>query len=118
MTVKTDCELIDWKRSIELADNDPELATDILKLTSNSLPTDLQEIETAFRNEDEREMRRLLHKLEGGISYACLPRLEAATLAVHKAVRELDSDQMPKLMQDLRSAVMDTLGAIAQQINS
>ncbi|MBX9704712.1 MAG: Hpt domain-containing protein [Gammaproteobacteria bacterium] len=118
MAVNVENELIDWERSIVLADNDPDLATDILKLTSNSLPTDLQEIETAFRNEDEREMRRLLHKLEGGISYASLPRLEAITLKVHKAVRELDNEHMAELMQELRSAVMDTLGAIAQQINS
>lgn len=117
MSESNDLVLIDWEKSIELADNDSDLATDILKLTSRSLPNDIQEIDAAFENNDEREIRRLLHKLEGGISYVKLPRLEHFTLALHKAVRDLDNDNIDPLLNQLRTTIQDTLVAVQERVN-
>ncbi len=110
--------LIDWEASVKLADNDPELATDILTLTSRSLPKDMQEIAQAFEKHDEREMRRLLHKLEGGISYAKFPRLETATLTLHQAVKDSETETFDTLHQSLQQILIDTTAAIDKKIST
>ena len=110
--------LIDWEKSIALADNDPELARDILILTERSLPRDMEEITAAYKENDEREMRRLLHKLEGGISYAKFPKLEKTTLAFHKAIHEDETEQFEVLHAELQSAIQDTLTAIQEKIRA
>lgn len=108
--------LIDWDKSVALADHDPELARDILILTERSLPNDIKEITAAYKENDEREMRRLLHKLEGGISYAKFPKLEKATLAFHKAIHEDETEQFEMLHQELQAAIQQTLTAIQEKI--
>jgi HPt (histidine-containing phosphotransfer) domain-containing protein len=110
--------LLDWETSITLADNDPELAKDILILTCRALPGDMQEITEAFESNNEREMRRLLHKLEGGISYAKFPRLEYATLALHAAFKNGIDDNSETLFNQLESAMAETIIAIEKHINT
>lgn len=112
----SDSILIDWEKSIELADHDAELALDILILTARSLPGDMQEITEAVQNEDEREMRRLLHKLEGGISYVKLPVLETATLALHKAVIDSETNKFDELHNQLQIALTKTVVAVQEKI--
>lgn len=110
-------QLIDWEQTVHLAGEDADLAKDILTLTYRSLPTDLEEISLAIKDVDERELRRLLHKLEGGISYVKLPVLESATLALHEAVNNSENDKYTALFNTLHEAINATINAIQEQIN-
>ena len=118
MTSHNELTLLDWEKSVQLADNDPDLAKDILILTCRSLPRDLQEITAAYKNHDEREMRRLLHKLEGGISYAKFPKLEQAIHELHTAVKSTETEQLETLYKNLEIAMLATVDAIEQKISN
>lgn len=118
MSNSENLSLIDWDKSVALADHDPELALDILILTERSLPNDIKEITAAYQENDEREMRRLLHKLEGGISYAKFPKLEKATLAFHKAIHEDETEQFEVLHAELQNTIHETLTAIQEKIQT
>lgn len=109
--------LIDWDKSIALADGDTELAKDILKLTKQSLPEDLAEISLAFEKNDERDLRRLLHKLEGGLSYAKFPRLEAIALSLHSSIKDLDGEEAPQFYKELILTGKLTIEAIETRLN-
>jgi len=108
--------LLDWDTSVALADGDAELAKDILKLTKQALPQDLAEISLAFERSDERELRRLLHKLEGGLSYAKFPRLEAITLSLHFSVKDLGGEDAPRFYKELMLTASLTLTAIEAKL--
>lgn len=118
MSTVEDLELIDWENSVKLADNDTDLAKDILVLTARSLPTDKLEIAAAFEKEDEREMRRLLHKLEGGISYTKLPRLAMITDELHEVIKSESGEEIVTLHQTLQQTISDTIQAIHLQIKN
>jgi len=93
-----DRKIYDQERSIELANNNPAVADELLSILIETLPEDISQIETAMQHQDYAVLRRQVHKLKGACRYCIVPRLNQAVDQIEKALNE-----QPK--QDLNSPV-------------
>lgn len=71
-------EIFDSALSLKLANNRPELAEELLEELVESLPSELEEIDHAFEAGDFDGLRERVHRLNGGIRYCGVPRLQHA----------------------------------------
>ncbi|GAB1262079.1 response regulator [Aurantivibrio plasticivorans] len=71
-------DVVDLKLSLELANNKPSLARDMLSMLLNSLPAELEKITSAYQVEDFDLLATIVHKLNGGASYCGVPKLKSS----------------------------------------
>ena len=74
-----DSNILDWKKSVQLAANKEDLAQDLLKMLVDSFPTELGEIEQLIEMEDFPQLEHVLHRLYGATRYVGTPKLQQVT---------------------------------------
>jgi|LakMenE18May11ns_1017448.scaffolds.fasta_scaffold8385268_1 two-component system sensor histidine kinase BarA len=79
---------IDWQLSIKLANNNKELAKDLLEMFINDLPKASQAIHSAFSQKQYVELLNQVHRLHGASCYCGVTRLKAILTKMEFAVKE------------------------------
>ncbi|SEK87775.1 ATP-binding protein [Ectothiorhodospira marina] len=91
--------LHDPERALRMAGDSPELAMELRQLLIRDLGRARQELcDTGLKRP---ALLKLAHQLKGASRYCATPRLEAASTALEKALRESDEVSIPGLRQTL-----------------
>lgn len=69
--------LFDKNQALTLANNNAELANELLRLLTSSLPEDRMKINDAWHRRDQKRFHEAIHKLNGAARYCGIPRLAA-----------------------------------------
>jgi two-component system, NarL family, sensor histidine kinase BarA len=69
-------EIIHWETSIKLAGGNSTLAKELLMMFMASLDAEIHGIQSAYDQKDYHELKNIIHKLHGGVSYCGLPALK------------------------------------------
>lgn len=101
--------VIDWELAIRLAGNNRDLATDMLKIFTQSLPAEMNAITQAIHAHNVTELLLHLHKLRGGVSYCGLPRLKKIITLFEKELKNNNIEQVPALFSEFENEVVLTL---------
>lgn len=67
---------IDWNLSLELANNNSALATDLLGMFMAELPETVALLNNYFDQKDWESLQAQVHKLHGGACYVGVPALK------------------------------------------
>lgn len=97
MNIK-DNSSIDWNDTLKSSGNDPLFAKQFLSLLIESWTADVPRIEEALSNNNIVEVKRLIHRLRGAVSYSCLPKLKEQLLIIDQALRNGDQHKQVVLL--------------------
>lgn len=101
-TKKLKLGIIDWDEALRLANNNHQLAKEMLQLLTERLPDDRDDIVNAFNNQDLSRTKQLSHKLRGALCYCGVPRLR-------QVVERLDNELKKPASADILSALVTKL---------
>jgi two-component system sensor histidine kinase BarA len=93
--------VIDLELGARLAGNKSELAKELLFFLVKNLPKDLQEIQQAHTNNNNQQLKNLVHKLHGAASYCGTPRLRHALAEFEAALKKNETATLDSFLADL-----------------
>lgn len=79
--------IINWPLALKRAGNKPELAKDMFKGLTKSLPETKQYIYEALTAQDTEQLKMLIHKLNGACCYSGVPNLGRITHQIETALK-------------------------------
>lgn len=82
-----DTTIINWEECIKLAGNNINNAKEFLKLLADNLKNELEHIKQAHQTKNTKELKNLIHKIQGALCYCSLPRLKSATIALEISLK-------------------------------
>ncbi|WGL16719.1 response regulator [Microbulbifer bruguierae] len=85
--------LVDITESLDLANQDPSLARDLLRMLLKSLHDEEREISRYYGAGDHKALFECVHRLHGGCCYCGVPRLRAATEQLQEYLRPLQEQE-------------------------
>jgi HPt (histidine-containing phosphotransfer) domain-containing protein len=95
--------------AIRLAGNNRKVASELFTLLLKSLPTEYENIKTAYKKQQLTDLLNYLHKLHGALNYCGTPKLKKSTLAFESAVKTRSMDALPKRLVEFEEAVHEVL---------
>ena len=84
--------LVDIGESLSLANQDPNLARDLLRMLLKGLHEDEQELSRMHQESDCQGLFERVHRLHGGCCYCGVPRLRAATEQLQELLRPIQEE--------------------------
>ncbi len=96
---------VDIALSIELSNNLPRLAKDMLTMLIESLPETATTISNSFKKQNMAELEEVVHQLHGGASYCGVPKLKAASAKLDELLRKKHYDMIHHPMGVLLDAI-------------
>ncbi len=86
--------VVDWEQAASQHQDAGKLSEDIVSLFAEILPAEKTQLISAYRSQDMKRVRDLLHKMEGACAYCPAPRLQRAVKSLNLAVKDdiLDSE--------------------------
>lgn len=99
----------DWKESLRLAKNKPELATDLLKILITSLDETAAGIRTALHEQNMRNLLEITHKFHGGCCYCGVPAVRQASKQLEEALHKQDYSCLTELTGRLLTEISDLM---------
>lgn len=86
--LETSLKIIDFAESAKLVGSEARVNEMLIMLMQLLDSTFLPELSTAYKNKNDEELRKALHKFLGSLCYVSAPALKAATLEFQKTVKE------------------------------
>jgi two-component system sensor histidine kinase BarA len=122
-----DPTILDWQQSLQLAANKEDLAIDLLKMLTDSFPTELDEMQQLIEMEDFPQLEHVLHRLYGATRYVGVPHLQEVTggfeqfvSSLRKERRKADEAFIQETLtrfEELQSAIQQVEQASQQILN-
>jgi two-component system, OmpR family, aerobic respiration control sensor histidine kinase ArcB len=92
---------IDLKLGTQLMNGNEEMARETLKMLVDSLPETIGKLKQLYEIEDWDQVQFETHKLNGGVSYCGVPRLQIIVKQLEDALISKDATQITMSYQDL-----------------
>ncbi|WP_299592041.1 response regulator [uncultured Microbulbifer sp.] len=92
MTTLTGPRLVDIGEGLNLANQDPSLARDLLRMLLKGLHDDEQELSRLYQESEYQGLFELVHRLHGGCCYCGVPRLRTATEQLQELLRPIQEE--------------------------
>ncbi|MCU7801101.1 MAG: Hpt domain-containing protein [gamma proteobacterium symbiont of Lucinoma myriamae] len=86
--------VLDQKKAIQIVSGNKKLADDLLLMLIKELPEYTQSIQNEFKNENKEELRKILHKMHGGLRYVGAPALMDIVSRTDLELFELSDEQL------------------------
>jgi two-component system sensor histidine kinase BarA len=93
--------VIDLELGARLAGNKLDFAKELLLLLVKSLPNDVLEIQQAYENNNNQQLKRLVHKLHGATAYCGAPRLMNVLAEFETALKKMRPSKWTHCLQTL-----------------
>ena len=93
--------VIDLELGARLAGNKPELAKELLQLLVKKLPNDMRDIEQAHEQNQNQQLKSLVHKLHGASNYCGAPRLRNVLAELETALKKNETTHLDSFLADL-----------------
>lgn len=113
--------VIDWDSCLALANNNEELAKDLLRMLAEDLPPTIQELQKAQNEHNFDQLLHYSHRLHGAACYCGVPALKQAAkdLEQHlKSTSEPDNNVVGPLLEALFNAIKDVQDAYTEQFTA
>jgi len=108
MTAETlSTPIIDDALGLELANNKPEVAEELLTKFMEHLPASHEKINQAFKENDFKALGDEVHRLHGACCYCGVPRLKEIVDTFESALKQKKQHMAEKLMVLLNEAIED-----------
>lgn len=88
-------DAIDWQLCLTLANNNAEIANDLLTLFIADLPSVIQNMTKSFNSEDFHTLKDQAHRLHGATCYCGVPRLKIAVQNLEVHLKNDESKKLP-----------------------
>jgi two-component system sensor histidine kinase BarA len=88
-------EAIDWQQCLALANNNAEIANDLMTLFIADLPTVIKTMKELLALEDYHGLKDQAHRLHGATCYCGVPRLKTAVQNLEKHLKNDESKKLP-----------------------
>lgn len=88
-------DAIDWQQCLTLANNNAEIANDLLTLFIADLPSVIANMTKSFTSEDFHTLKDQAHRLHGATCYCGVPRLKTAVQNLEKHLKNDESKKLP-----------------------
>jgi two-component system sensor histidine kinase BarA len=88
-------DAIDWQQCLILANNNAEIANDLLTLFIADLPSVLKNMKKSLATEDYHKLKDQAHRLHGATCYCGVPRLKLAVQNLEKHLKNDESKKLP-----------------------
>lgn len=102
---------IDWRLSIKLANNNKELAKELLEIFLADLPDASGRIHQAYDSESYDMLQRQVHKLHGSACYCGVTRLQEILTEMEFIVKEKNMHQFGQVLEQFDLEVNNILSA-------
>lgn len=93
----SEASVFNWSESLQLAKNNPGLATDMLRMLLESLDETKQQLVTKLQQSEFVELYEINHKFHGGCCYCGVPALRQASKSLEIALHKKEYEQAPEL---------------------
>jgi two-component system sensor histidine kinase BarA len=93
--------IIDLELGARLAGNKLDLAKELLLFLVKNLPNDLCDIQQAHDNNNNQQLKILVHKLHGATTYCGAPRLRNLLAEFEAALKKNETAKWDSLLADL-----------------
>ncbi|OTG71969.1 hybrid sensor histidine kinase/response regulator [Acinetobacter sp. ANC 4169] len=113
-----DPTILDWQQSLQLAANKEDLALDLLKMLTDSFPTELDEMQQLIEMEDFPQLEHVLHRLYGATRYVGAPSLQEVTGGFEQFVSSLRKERRKADEAFIQETLQrfDQLQSVIQQV--
>lgn len=116
-------EVIDWAKSLKLANNKPELAKTMLEALIKEIPKDKSKIEkfkdiSNMTDEQVLSLREAVHHLHGGCCYVGVPQLKQAAKNLEIACADHKSIADEKLKKENLSKISSLTADVIKNIDN
>lgn len=108
VTSLTDNKVIDLQQSIKYMGNETTAREMLTILVDSLLPTEMQKINSCYKNNDLGNMLKAVHKLHGGVSYCGVPKLKKAVKQLEEALK-LNQDSKLQELYNILINEIDTV---------
>lgn len=88
-------DAIDWQQCLTLANNNAEIANDLMTLFIADLPVVIKTMKKLLANEDYHGLKDQAHRLHGATCYCGVPRLKTAVQNLEKHLKNDESKKLP-----------------------
>jgi two-component system, NarL family, sensor histidine kinase BarA len=88
-------DAIDWQQCLTLANNNAEIANDLMTLFIADLPVVIKTMKQLLANEDYHGLKDQAHRLHGATCYCGVPRLKIAVQNLEKHLKNDESKKLP-----------------------
>lgn len=102
---------IDWNLSVKLANNNKDLAKDLLEMFLTDLPNATGKIQTAYEQKNHEELMNQVHKLHGASCYCGVTRLKELLGKMESALKEKNNTYFEELLAHFNDEVNNVISA-------
>jgi two-component system sensor histidine kinase BarA len=88
-------DAIDWQQCLTLANNNAEIANDLITLFIADLPSVTKNMTKSFNAQDFHTLKDQAHRLHGATCYCGVPRLKTAVQNLEKHLKNDESKKLP-----------------------
>ena len=89
-----DLAVLDLQKAIEVVSGKKKLADDLLAMLIKELPGHKQGIEKELQNGNKEELRKIIHKIHGGLRYVGAPALMEIVSQTDYDLFQLSNEQL------------------------
>lgn len=107
--IKDENSAIDWGLCVKLANNNPEIAKELLIMLINDLPSAQQEILAAFQKKHYSELQAKVHRLHGATCYCGVTNLKNILADLENQLKNNKTDQLEVRIQNLQTEIAKIL---------
>ena len=86
--------ILDKAQALKIVSGNEKLANELLTMLIKDLPMQKQSIQTQFNSGNREELRKVVHKLHGGLRYVGAPALLAIVSETDKCLFDLTDEQL------------------------
>lgn len=105
---------LDWEESLQLANNEEQLAKDLLDMLIKELPEFQAEFKKAIQSNDRNQLKQQSHKLHGACCYIGVPKLRQLTEMLEDQSQSINQDQLANLVNQINSEIEAVMRAIRE----
>lgn len=104
---------IDWGLCLELANNAPAFAAEMLSMLVDDLTPSRDKIMAAFKQENWQDLQHHIHRLHGACCYCGVPKLKQLARETETALKQENLEKVKKLVPYVDAAITEILTAYA-----
>ena len=108
-TKEANIDVIDWKGTILLANNNPKLAKQLLDMFTDELPTTRALFTTALEVMDIDALLKHAHKLHGATCYCKTPSLTEAVTTLETALKSNNHKNIDLLVNQVCTEIYNVV---------
>jgi two-component system sensor histidine kinase BarA len=98
-------QLVDLKLCLDLANQKPALARDMLSMLLEKIDSDQRNINDAYQTRDWKLLLEHVHKLHGATCYTGIPQLSGTTKTLETSIKLGDYDATAELLKKLNTII-------------